>query len=118
MRAGDSGRASRKRVADFPRYLLTDIPPEHRAWLSVQAADQDISVADIIRRHLCARYRLDCPPESYGYRAAFDKQTTTMVLRLQPRLAQRLERDVARTGRSKRSIILDTIKTSYERSSQ
>lgn len=115
MRAGNSGRASRSRVAKFPQYLLKDIPAAHRQWLSHQAAEFDVSVADVIRGLLCHRYKLKCPKESYRYNAEQDKQAASMVLRLQPRLNDRIDREAARRGWSKRRIILDTIEANYEK---
>jgi len=98
-----------KRVARFPSYLLKDIPPDQRLRLSEQAAAQNISVSDIIRRLLCARYKLDCPPESYRYDPNRDGGNPTILLRLQPKLKAKLELEAGRTRRSKRDIMLEAI---------
>lgn len=104
-----------RRVANWPQYLLKDIPAAHRQWLSHQAAQFDVSVADVIRGLLCNRYKLRCPKESYRYNAEQDKQSASMVLRLQPRLSTLLDREAARRGWSKRRIILDTIEANYKK---
>lgn len=120
MRGGRSGRAGHDvdRVTDWPQYLLNGVPPEHRQWISEQAAELDMSVADVIRRVLCRRYRMRCPQVSIEYQPEKDRQATSVVLRLQPHLARALDREVARSGHAKRRIILDAIKNSYERSSK
>lgn len=108
-------KRKRRTVASWKPYLLKEIPDSERRSLSASAAAQNLSVTDIVRRILCARYRLDCPPESYGYDAERDKQATTVLLRLQPKLTGALERESKRTGKTRRSIILLAIQTHYER---
>jgi len=115
VRGGRSGPVGRrrlpkgKRVARFPSYLLKDIPPDQRLRLSEQAAAQNISVSDVIRRLLCARYKLDCPPESYRYDPDRDGGNPTILLRLQPKLVAKLKLEAERTSQSRRAIILDAI---------
>ena len=104
----------RKRIADWPTYLLKNIPESDRRRLSGSAADQNISVSDVVRGLLCARYRLDCPRESYRYEPDRDRGARTILLRLQPRLNSALELEVSRTGSSKRRIILDVIEAHYK----
>lgn len=108
-------RRRRKLVSDWPKYLLKNIPEPERRCLSGTAAAQNISVSDVVRSVLCERYRLVCPPESYSYASARDTCATTLLLRLQPRLAQRIEREAARTGKTKRRIILETITSHYRK---
>lgn len=106
-------RRKKKRVADWPAYLLKDIPAFEREQLSASAADQDVSVSDVVRGLLCARYKLNCPAASYGYNAAHDEGGTTILLRLQPKLAAALDREAARTRNPRRRIILNTIAAHY-----
>lgn len=103
---------SRRRVASWPTYLLKQIPPQERRLLSAEAAAQNVSVNDIIRFILCARYNLNCPRESYRYDPDRDQGATNLLLRLQPKLAKALDREAA-GGESKRAIILDAITTHY-----
>ena len=110
MRAG----SRRKRITDWPTYLLKNVPESERRRLSQSAAAQNVSVSDVVRGLLCARYRLDCPRESYSYQAERDQGARTILLRLQPRLNSALELEVSRTGTSKRRIILDVIEAHYK----
>lgn len=105
---------SKTRVGTWPTYLLTNVPESDRRALSEEAAAQDSSVADVVRAILCARLRLDCPRESLRYAPEQDTGATTLLLRLQPKLARALDREVARTGYSKRRIILESIEGHYE----
>lgn len=105
----------RRRVADWPTYLLKNIPESERRSLSASAAAQNVSVSDIVRGLLCARYRMSCPAESYGYDADKDTGAATILLRLQPKLSAALEREQARTGHAKRRIILETVTSHYEK---
>lgn len=74
------------------------------------AAAQNISVADVVRRLLCDRYELSCPPVSRrGYEVARDSGAANILLRLQPKLMRRLEREAAETGKTKRAIVLEAI---------
>jgi len=115
VRDGRNGRVGRrrlpkgKRVARWPSYLLKDIPESERRSLSTAAAAQNISVSDVIRRLLCARYKLDCPPESYRYDPGRDGGNPDILLRLQPKLKAKIELEAGRTRRSKRDIMLETI---------
>lgn len=106
---------TRRRVSSYPTYLLKAVPDSDRRRLSGDASDQNVSVSDVVRRLLCGRYELDCPPESYRYDASRDTGAKTILLRLQPRLHKRLVRESARTGRSIRRIILETITSHYSK---
>ncbi len=113
-RQGGAGYSD-QRVADWPTYLLKDMPADQRARLSTVAAELNVSVSDAIRAELCARYRMDCPPASYRYDESRDTGKATILLRLQPLLHRALERESARTGQSKRKIILGTIGSHNEK---
>ncbi len=96
-------------------YLLKDVPLSERRLLSSTAAARNISVADVVRSILCARYRLVCAQESTYYSAEKDTGSTTLLLRLHPNLDAKLKRERARTGRSQRRIILETIQSHYKK---
>lgn len=103
-------------VTEWPSYLLKGIPPTRRRWLSKCAATWDVSVADVVRSVLCDRLSLSCPPMSGGYDRTRDtKSSTTILIRMQPKLDKALEREVARTGHSKRRVILDAIDDRYKK---
>jgi predicted HicB family RNase H-like nuclease len=105
---------ARRRVGDWPTYLLNGVPDSERRLLSASAAAQNTSVSDVVRSILCARYRMICPRESYYYDAERDTGSTTLLLRLQPKLDAALKRHAARTGRSRRRLILETITSHYK----
>src|SRR3954467_8129250 len=102
-------------VSRWPSYLLKDIPVTRRRRLSKTAAAWDVSVADVVRSLLCARYALDCPPESYGYDRSRDTKATTIVLRLQPELVKKLAGEGRRGNGTKKKIILEAIETHYKK---
>lgn len=112
---GGSGqrRARAGLVADWPQYLITNVPAELRGLLSEEASELTVSVSDVVRTILCRRYRMKCPPESYRYDAGRDTGAANMLLRMQPKLAVVLERQSKRTGVTKRQIILDAIEAHY-----
>ncbi len=101
---------SRKRVSSWPTYLVKDIPEVDRRVLSALAALRNTSVSDVIRSMLCLRFRLQCPQESYSYDPDRDNGGTTLLLRMQPKLAKALTREAEKQGVSKRSIIIETIR--------
>lgn len=101
-------------VTQWPTYLLTNIPDGHRQALSGEAQAGDRSVADVVRSILCRQMRLNCPDESHHYTPDQDTGATTILLRMQPKLARALEREVARSGSPKRRIILKAIERHYE----
>ena len=96
-------------------YLLKDIPESERRLLSATAAAPNISVADLVRSILCARYRLDSAQQSTNYNTEKDTGSTTLLLRLHPNLDAKLKRERARTGRSQRRIIIETITAHYKK---
>jgi uncharacterized protein (DUF1778 family) len=102
-------------VGKWPTYLLQGVPESERRWLSRAAAARNTSVADVVRSILCKRYRLVCPQQSTHYNAEKDTGSTTILLRLQPNLNAALKREAARKGRNRRRIILETIKSHYEK---
>lgn len=95
-------------------YLLTGLPESERQYLSDSAAARNISVADVVRSILCGRYRLVCPQRSTHYNAERDTGSATLLLRLHPNLDAALKRERARTGRSQRRIIIETIQSHYK----
>lgn len=96
-------------------YLLTGLPESERRFLTASAAARNISIADVVRSILCARYRLVCPQVSTHYNAAKDSgTTTTLLLRLHPNLDAKLKRERTRTGRSQRRLIIEAITSHYK----
>ncbi len=105
---------ARRRVGDWPAYLLNGIPDAERQRLSEAAAAQNTSVSDVVRAILCKRYRLICAQQSTYYDAAKDSGSPTLLLRLQPSLHRALKREAERKRRSRRRIILETITSHYK----
>jgi len=99
-------------VTGWPSYLLKDVPDRLRHRVSIDAAAEYRSVSDVIRRILCARYGLDCPPMSRRYTEQ-PAIKPTILLRLQPALKGELFLEAEATECSVRSIILDTLTAHY-----
>ncbi len=102
-------------VAKWPSYLLRQIPADTRAAMSVRAEQDDVSLADVVRLALCARYRADCDPASFGYQPALDTNNDILLIRIQPAVWKALKREAgmsrttpARYGLTKQ-IILEAI---------
>ena len=103
-------------MRQWPAFRLRDIPPALRADLSRSAAYEGISIADVVRGHLCDRYLLVCKLQSYGYDRERDSGTTeTLLLRLDPRLKRAIAKEAKKTGRSMHSIVMQTLETHYKR---
>ncbi len=96
---------SRATVAQWPSYLLRSIPPDTRAAMSARAEADDVSLVDVVRLALCARYRADCDP-------AFDTNNDILLIRVQPAVWKALKREAgasrttpARYGLTKQIIL-------------
>jgi hypothetical protein len=96
-------------VAEWPSYLIRRIPADTRARMTERAVADDMSLADVVRQALCARYRMECDPASYGYQADLDSSGDMLLVRLQPDVwaAMRQETE-ARYGATKR-LVLESI---------
>ena len=99
-------------VADWPAYLLRGVPADTRGLLSARAAPDDVSLADVVRQALCARYGLECEPASFGYQPELDTSGNTILVRLPPDVWAKLKREAgatrttsARYGHTKRLIL-------------
>lgn len=99
-------------VADWPSYILRGVPPRTRGLMTARAADDDCSLADVIRQALCHRYQLDCDPASFGYQPQLDTNGSDILVRVQPDVWKLLKREAgvtrtttARYGATKRLIL-------------
>ena len=99
-------------VTEWPAYLLRQIPADTRALLSEQAAADDVSLSDVVRLALCARYRLECDPQSFGYQPALDTGNDVILIRMQPAVWRALKKEAgasrttpARYGLTKQIIL-------------
>ena len=80
-------------VAEWPSYVLRGIPAETRGLMTARAAEDDCSLADVIRQALCARYELDCDPASFGYQHDLDTGNDTLLVRVQPAVFRKMKRE-------------------------
>ncbi len=99
-------------VAEWPSYLLRGIPPQTRGRMTARAIDDDVSLADVVRQALCARYQADCDPASFGYQPALDTNNDILLIRIQPAVWKALKREAgasrttpARYGLTKQIIL-------------
>jgi hypothetical protein len=103
------------RITDWPQYLLVNVPEDIRQAISAERERDRLAVSDIVRSALCDRYRLHCPPEPYRYELGRDMGARNMLLRLPPKLWKALDREAKQPGKTKRSIILETLEAHYEK---
>ncbi len=94
-------------VNRWPTYLLERVPANLRSAIALEAAEDDVSIADVIRAVLCERYKYHCPPASDHYTGG--GTSPTILLRLQPRLHARLRIEAKDTHRSIRAIIISEL---------
>lgn len=104
----------RKIVSTWPAYLLKRVPADLRAALILEAEARDRSVQDVIRQHLCRRFRLSCPSESYHHDGRHTR-SENILLRMQPKLHRALHETAERTGKPMRTIILETLERTYRK---
>ncbi len=102
-------------VAKWPSYLLRGVPADTRAALSLRAEQDDVSLADVVRQALCARYQMECDEASFGYQPALDTGGDIILIRFQPRVWKKIKQEAgasrqttARYGETKK-IILEAI---------
>ncbi len=93
-------------------YLLRNVPEALRSGLAQDAAEWDQSIADVVRAILCERYKYHCPPASDHYNGA-GGTSSTILLRLQPRLHKRLRIEAKDTKQSVRAIIIRALEREY-----
>lgn len=79
------------------------------------ALEDDISLADVVRQALCARYQMDCDEASFGYQPNLDTGSDVLLIRIQPEVWKELKKEAgasrtttARYGETKK-IILESI---------
>ena len=101
------------RVTDWPSYLFKRVPPELRARLSTEAIAADSSINDVIREHLCRRFKLRCPPRSTGYLPQRDSGSEKLLLRLDPKLFKKVCEQAQFADCSIRDVILETLEGDY-----
>lgn len=98
-------------------FLLRDMGSELRERVEADAEERDTSLAEVVRSILCERYGLECQPiEGWGARAHLRGETTTILLRLQPELFNRLKghsRRFTRNKRSMRSLVIEALEAHY-----
>lgn len=93
-----------------PSYLITQMSLELRRELSAQAADKNVSLADVVRVTLGEHYGLERRPISPSYIESRDSGSSrTMVLRLDEELFEAIRGDAWRSKRTMRQVILDVL---------
>ncbi len=96
-------------VTSWPSYLLRGVPADTRALLSEQAEADDVSLADVVRQALCARYLMECDNASFKYQASLDTDGDVLLIRIQPEVWKLIKRETrGKYGETKR-LILESI---------
>ena len=84
-------------VSDWPSYLLRGVPADTRALLSARAEADDVSLVDVVRAALCARYQLDCDPVSFRFQDILESTSGDLLIRVQPDVWRKLKREAGLT---------------------
>lgn len=99
---------------ETPKFLLREMSPALRAALEDEAHSNDIPLQEVIRSTLCEHYALDCTPiEGYKRDDAW-KETTTVLVSMQPELFDAIKRDSEESGESMRTLILSALESNVE----
>jgi hypothetical protein len=98
--------------SSWPTYLLTDIPEDVRAAISQEAAELDLSVAEVVRRILCARYEMECEPVARTSRQP-DLGARTFLLRVHPDLFDAIKQDAAEREVTMKAVIMEALRAHY-----
>ncbi len=96
-------------VTQWPAYLLRSIPADTRALLSDQAEADDVSLADVVRLALCARYKMECDPASFGYQQALDSGGDVLLIRIQPEVWAEMKAETRGKYGQTKKLILESI---------
>ncbi len=96
-------------VLNWPSYLLRGVPADTRAAISEQAQADDVSLADVIRLALCARYNLECERVSFGYQHQLDTGNDVIIVRIQPEVWALMKKETRNKYGEKRKLILESI---------
>lgn len=104
-------------VRSWPKYLL-DLPEDLRTCVSEEAEMLSLSLAETIRRVLCARYRMKCDPVwpapgQDGFTGPMENRR--FVLRVHPKLFAAIKRAAARKEITMKEEILRALNDHYER---
>ena len=94
-------------VVNWPSYLLRSIPDDTRERMTIRALRDDISLADVVRQALCARYRMDCDLFSNGYQPS--DGTGPLIIRLQPELWKLMKKETGNRYGATRKLILESL---------
>jgi len=96
-------------VTDWPSYLLRGIPPATRDLLTARAQTDDVSLADVVRLALCARYQLECDPASFGYQTDLDTGNDFLLVRVQPEVFRLMKKETRGRYGATKTLILQSL---------
>lgn len=96
-------------VVDWPAYLIRSIPPDTRAALTARADHDNVSLADVVRQALCARYGMECEQASYGYQPDLDNNGDALLVRLQPEVFDLMKRETHGRYGATKHLVFDAL---------
>lgn len=96
-------------VSEWPSYLIRNIPPHTREDMSARAAQDDVSLADVVRQALCHHYQLDCDPASFGYQPDLDAANDFLLIRVQPNLFKLMKKETRGRYGATKALILQSL---------
>jgi hypothetical protein len=108
-------------VRAWPSYILNGVPVNLRSAISEEARERDVSIAEVVRRILCERYKMECEPVtlrrggSVGYDPEKDAGAQRIIIRVHPQLFRKIRRDAARRGITMKRAIMQSLEKHYER---
>ena len=101
--------------ADWPTYLLWQLPLDLRKALVDESEARSLSLADVLREILCDEMGLDC---EHPRRHRLPVQRTTpngnLFLRLQPELLEALRETAVERETSVRALVLGILTAHYQ----
>ena len=92
-----------------PSHLLTDIPLELRIALSSTAAEDNLSLQNVINRALCEHFEFEFRPSGRGYREELDAGALRMVVRVEQKLFDAIRKTAEKQDRTMKQVIIDAL---------
>ena len=89
-------------------YLLADIPPALRQALSAAAAEQDVSIQNLVLTAMYEHYSLEVPARQRErrYSEQLDQGALQLQIRANTELFEEVKRDAAHTSGTMRSVMI------------
>ena len=105
-------KPKRTPVTEWPAYLLIGLEDDLRAKVNQEAFEENLAVVEVIRRALCAHYKMRCrTPQGAVYRTSMGERLT---LRLQPLLWEKMKEEAGTKYGGLKALIVRVLEAHYE----